>query len=252
MPQLDDFYDALASEYDSMTRFRQRLQGEAEMLQHWRGRYGFDSALDAACGTGLHAVVLARMGVKTAAADPSAGMLDQARRHAEEQAVDVELIQTDFAGLKNRLSRRFQAVLVLGNSLPHVLSRDDLAASLRGLAEAIENEGVLIIQLLNYERILANRERIVGVNRDQDKYFVRFYDFLEQLLQFNVLVITAAGEKISHRLNSTLLKPYRLPELAQSLEASGLRVTETFGDMKFSPFEPMSSPNLVIVAKRAT
>ncbi|RPJ53240.1 MAG: class I SAM-dependent methyltransferase [Acidobacteria bacterium] len=233
-----------------MTRFKQRLRGEEQMLRRWRERYGFNSALDAACGTGLHAVVLAQMGVKATAADPSAAMLDQARRHALEEGVDVRFVQSQFSALESRIRDRFGAVWVLGNSLPHVLTRAELAASLSGLARVLDAQGILIVQLLNYERILTSRDRIVGVNREQEKYFVRFYDFLEELVQFNVLVIATSGEKISHRLTSTLLRPYRLPALVQAFEASGLQITETFGDMSFSPFDPGSSPNLVIVAKR--
>ena len=104
-------------------------------------------------------------------------------------------LESDFSNLPTRLAGKFQAVLVLGNSLPHVLDGQDLAASLRGLAGVMEPQAILVLQLLNYERILADRERIVGVNRDQDTYFVRFYDFLEDLVQFNVLVISDEGRK---------------------------------------------------------
>lgn len=247
----DDFYETLASDYDSMTRFKPRLPGEEVMLGRWRVRYGFDSALDAGCGTGLHTIVLARMGVRTSGADPSAAMLDEARRHAREEGVDVKFAKADFASLGTRLPDRFQAVLVLGNSLPHVLKQDELMASLRGLAAVLDTNGILVLQLLNYEKILASGERIVGVNHARDQYFVRFYDFLEELVRFNVLVITTEQESIKHRLMSTLLRPYRLPELAEALEAAGLHVTDTFGDMNFSRFDPKKSPNLVIVAKRA-
>jgi len=250
MAKADDFYNTLAADYDSMTRFKQRLPGEEKVLRRWRERYRFDSALDAACGTGLHAVVLSRMGVKTSAADPSDAMLDQARRHASEEGADVRFVQAEFSDLDSRVPDRFQAVLVLGNSLPHVLEQDELAASLRGLARVLSAEGVLVLQLLNYQRILASQERIVGVNRDQDTYFVRFYDFMEDLVQFNVLMITTTGEKISHRLTSTRLKPYRLRELEAALETAGLQVIDTFGDMNFAPFNPNSSPNLVAVARR--
>ncbi len=250
MKSHDDFYNSLASDYDSMTRFRDRLTTEEQTLERWRGRFRFESALDAACGTGLHAVVLARMGVVTTAADPSRAMLDVARRHAEEEGVLVTFVEADFSSLKTRLSDRFQAVLVLGNSVPHVIERNELAASLGSLAGVIAPHGILVLQLLNYERILAGRERIVGVNREGDKYFVRFYDFLEELVQFNVLVIAAEGGKISHRLTSTVLRPYRLAELVQPLDTAGLRVVDTFGDMSFSPFDPVSSPNLVIVARQ--
>ncbi|RPI20590.1 MAG: class I SAM-dependent methyltransferase [Acidobacteria bacterium] len=250
MTSAPDFYDVIASDYDSMTRFHQRLKSEEEVLRRWRDRYSFDSVLDAACGTGLHAIVLARLGVKTAAADPSRAMLEVARRHASEVRVEVPFVEADFAALDARFSDRFGAVLVLGNSLPHVHEESQLTVSLRGLAAVMDGSGILVLQLLNYERILAQKERIVGVNRDRDNHFVRFYDFLGDLVQFNILVLRTEGDKVTHRLSSTILRPYRLAELAPALKAAGLRNVETFGDMTFSPFDPVSSPNLVIVARR--
>ncbi|MFB3903507.1 MAG: class I SAM-dependent methyltransferase [Acidobacteriota bacterium] len=250
MSAAEDFYETLAPDYDSMTRFRPRLPGEEKTLRRWRERYPFDSALDAACGTGLHAVALARMNVDVTAADPSAAMLEQARQHAREEGVAPEFVKASFSELPARLANRFQAVLVLGNSLPHVLTPDDLTASLAGLAGVLHARGTLIVQLLNYEQILASRDRIVGINRDQEKYFVRFYDFLEELLRFNVLVIATQGAKISHQLTSTLLRPYRLSELAPAFEAAGLRIVDVFGDMSFSAFDGASSPNLVLAAAR--
>src|SRR5512143_1511982 len=103
MSRADEFYNTLASQYDSMTRFDERLSGEEAMLRRWRERYGFDSALDAACGTGLHAVALARMGVTTTGADPSSAMLDEARRHARDERVDIRFVEAQFSSLPRLL-----------------------------------------------------------------------------------------------------------------------------------------------------
>ncbi|HXK58938.1 MAG TPA: class I SAM-dependent methyltransferase [Acidobacteriota bacterium] len=245
----NDFYDLIAADYDSMTRFSRRLESEREMLRRWHERYSFNSVLDAACGTGLHAVVLAQLGLKTTGADPARAMLDEAHRHAVEASVDVTFLESDFKSLPSRLADRFEAVLVLGNSLPHVLQQEELHASLEGLAGVLKKGGILVLQLLNYDRILKTKERIVGITRDQNKYFVRFYDFLDGVVQFNILTFSTDEKGISHRLTSTLLKPYRLTDLEQALSAVKLGNIETFGNMNFSPYDPASSPNLVVVAR---
>ena len=45
----------------------------------------------------------------------------------------------------------FDAVLCLGNSLPHLLTQADLVAALRGMASVLRPGGLLILQNLNYD-----------------------------------------------------------------------------------------------------
>jgi glycine/sarcosine N-methyltransferase len=250
MSSPNEFYAELAADYDRMTRFEERVRSEEAILSKWRERYGFNSALDAGCGTGLHAVVLARLGVRTVASDLSAEMLEQARRNAVEQEVRVEWVQADFTNLAERIKGPFEALLCLGNSLPHVLSPEDLARTFDSFSRLITGEGPLVVQILNYERILARAERIVGIAREQNLYFVRFYDFLTEFVQFNVLRIRTEQGKITHTLNSTLLRPYREPQLRKECERVGFSRLDCFGDLNFSPFDPGKSPNLILVARR--
>jgi len=51
--------------------------------------------LDVGCGTGRHAVELARRGFRVTGVDISKGMLDQARAAAAEAGVEIELVRAD-------------------------------------------------------------------------------------------------------------------------------------------------------------
>ena len=62
--------------------------------------------------------------------------------------------------------------------------------------------------VLNYARVLARGERIVGVNRAAGREYVRFYDFLPGRVQFNILQIAWHGDRCEHRLSSTMLRPF--------------------------------------------
>ncbi len=248
-----DFYDRLAADYDRMTRFEDRIEGEQKILAQWKIRYGFSSALDAACGTGMHAIILSRLGVRVAGADPSEAMLEQARRNAERANVAVDWANLPFAKLSRGFGNSsFDAVFCLGNSLPHLLTDEELKVALENFNAVLRPNGILVVQILNYARILTGRQRIVGINESGPVTFVRFYDFLdEKTIRFNILRITREQGKLTHRLQETFLRAYRMEDLRLPLEKSHFGSIETYGDLGFSVFETELSPNLVIVARAA-
>ena len=57
-----DFYDALAPMFDVMTDWNARLDAEGPFLKAMLEEAGAQSVLDAACGSGGHALALAQWG----------------------------------------------------------------------------------------------------------------------------------------------------------------------------------------------
>ena len=245
-----EFYEELAAEYDKMTRFDERLPKERAMLQGWRERYRVQSVLDAACGTGLHAVLLAQMGIRTVGADLSQAMLAQAKNHANQLGVQVEWVQVSMENTATHVHQPFDAVFCFGNSLPHLLTPQAFEAAASSFAQMLRPAGILAIQLLNYTRVLSEKERIVGVHRHDDTEYVRFYDFLDPLIRFNVLTIYWQGHHATSTLNATTLYPYQQGEIETILIRHDFGDFEWFGDMLFHSFNPEQSPNLVVVARR--
>jgi len=244
------FYEEIAGQYDHMTRFHERMDKETAMLKRWIERYGFSTALDVACGTGLHAIALARLGIQAAGADISEAMLAKARSHAHEFGVQILWIQASMQELRQHLHAEYQAIFCLGNSLPHLLQQADLEAACANFYHLLSPGGVLVLQLLNYHRILTEQDRIVGIHRQGDATYIRFYDFSPGRLMFNLLTIHFHHETCTHALHSTPLYPYRQDELERHLSTHGFIDLESYGDMQFHPFEEQVSTNLVIVGKR--
>lgn len=243
------FYQELAPEYDEMTRFNQRLEKEKKVLAQWVERYRFHSVLDAACGTGLHCIALSRLGIETMGADISEEMLAIAKKNARSASVDFPLVHTSLQELGQYVSGSFDAVFCLGNSLPHLLTPEDLLDALQSFSAVLNPGGMIILQLLNYQKILEEKNRIVAINRSGNKEFIRFYDFLQKTVRFNILSVSWENDSARSRLNSTELFPYCLKQLRPALKNAGFRIVEIFGGMNFESFEEANSKNLVLVAK---
>lgn len=245
-----NFYQDLASDYDLMTRLEERLDQETEVIKAWASKYDLRSAIDAGCGTGIYTMALARLGVETTGADLSPEMIAQAEQNAKAHGVKARFVTCPLQELDKHIGKKADAVFCLGNSLPHLLSIAELKKTLAAFSRVLPENGLLVIQLLNYDKVLVKKERLVGIHRKGNKEFIRFYDFIAPLVRFNVLTINREGSGDTHKFTSTELHPYCRHELTGPLQEAGFGSVETFGDLKSAPFNKSESPNLVVIARK--
>jgi glycine/sarcosine N-methyltransferase len=242
-----DFYDAIAGEYDTIVDDDAR-RDSARRLAGWLVEsLGAQRVLDVACGTGLHVRALSERGVDVVAADASEAMLRQARAHDAEGR--VAWVHSPMQEIAEQVRGPFDAILCLGNSLPHLLTDAELQAALRGFASLLAPGGAALIQLLNYDRILARRERIVGITRRGDTQYIRFYDFLPNRLRFNLLEVSWRGEQADHRLHQTELRPFRSGELCDALRIAGFAPPAMYDGPSLGAFDSEASEGLLLVAR---
>jgi 2-polyprenyl-3-methyl-5-hydroxy-6-metoxy-1,4-benzoquinol methylase len=104
-------------------------------------RYGFRSALDAGCGSGFHAVLLAMLGVDVLGVDASSEMLLLAEEHARTHGVAIRPLKATFDQLPTVIAERFEAVLLMGNSLAHLLTQSELERTLQGFFSVLRPGG---------------------------------------------------------------------------------------------------------------
>lgn len=249
-------YDDFALTYDLFNDWPTRLAREVPWLEEWLAEGGARRVLDAACGTGWHALALARRGFEVVGADLSPGMIGRARDNAAREGVAVDFVVAAFGELPGTLARKFDAVLCLGNSLPHVIEEEALVESLAGMGAVLEEGGRLLLQNRNFAKVLAEGERFMppkaAQHEGQELLFWRFYDFLEGgRLRFNVAVFHRAGGRWQHTVHSSLMRPLTAPDLERALRAAGFGSVVHYGDYRKTPFDPATSPDLVTVATKS-
>jgi SAM-dependent methyltransferase len=241
------FYDRLAVDYDRMTGFAQRFVAERPFFRLLVDTYNIRSAVDAGAGTGFHSLLLSELGVKVSAVDVSSAMLAALRKNARSRGCAVETVEASFEDIPRRLGRKFDAVFCMGNSLPHILTDEALLATLKAFRALLEPGGILFLQIVNYDRILATRQRIQNVKEEGEKIFVRFYEFEEGRVRFNILSMTRTPSGFETHLESVLLRPWTGVNLRSHLEAAGFSSTKFFGSVAMGPYEA-TSKDLVVLA----
>ena len=196
-------YEAFSQNYDRFVNWQSRLAYEMGFIEQCLRDAAEEArllprVLDSACGTGWHAIALAKRGYPIAGADLSSGMIEQARANADQAGVKVPFKVAGFGELAAAYSSSalipFDALLCLGNSLPHLLSKADLNHSLQDFAACLRPGGLLLIQNRNFDAVLASRERWMAPQShregDTEWIFLRFYDYLpDGLIQFNVITL---------------------------------------------------------------
>ena len=241
------FYEGIAARYDQIVDSGEREASARRFVGRLLEGHAVGSALDVACGTGLYARALAERGVQVTAADLSEAMLHQGRARAPAGGAPITWLQAPMQEIAERVRGPFDAVLCMGNSLPHLLEDGELAKTLRGFRRLLSADGVVVAQVLNYDRILAERRRVVGVTRVGETEYIRFYDFLPGQVRFNVLEIRWQGDQARHELHETALRPYGAAEIAAAASDADFAAAAVHGGLEFEPFEA-TSESVVLIA----
>jgi SAM-dependent methyltransferase len=253
-------YDTFSSDYDRFVNWNARLAVELpwieEQLQALQAPgQGAVRILDAACGTGMHAIALAQRGYSAAGADLSPAMVERARQNAAAAGVTARFEAAGFGRLAQTFGKAaFEAVLCLGNSLPHVLSAGELAATLGDFAACLRPGGLLIVQNRNFDAVMSSRERWMEPQAYQEEaqewIFLRFYDYdPDGLITFNILTLRRQGTGgWTQQATATRLRPLLQAELEAALRAAGFTFITSYGNMNGAPFEARTSGNLVVTA----
>ncbi len=250
-------YDTLSSDYDRFVNWQGRLAIELPFIIKNLDACDARAILDAATGTGMHAIALAQHGYQAAGADISQGMIEKARSNSKSAGVEARFEIAGFGGLAQVFgSNRFDAVLCLGNSLPHILSRDALDHALADFASCLKPDGMLLIQNRNFDAVVAKHERWMEPQAHTEGQvewiFQRFYDFeADGLLTFNMVTLKRDGKGTwSQEVVTSRLRPILKDELLSSLAVADFTDLASFGSMAGTPFDPETSPNLVMLAKK--
>jgi glycine/sarcosine N-methyltransferase len=253
----DDQYSRV--DYRRMIAWPARIERERPLFERVFGDAPEKSLLDVGCGTGEHARFFASLGFRVLGVDASESMLDKARDAENPDA--VRFVLGDMRRLGESVPGRWGGALCIGNALPHLTSAEDLDAFARGLHEALLPGAPVLVQILNYDRILAKGERSLPINiRPSDDGEIVFLRLMTphpdgSVVFYPTTLLLTDDEDEPLRLVASKRVPirgWRSTELRAAMERAGFGRVELLGNVSGDPFDPESSSDIFLACTRGT
>ncbi len=246
---------------DDLVDWPKRLAFERSLILRVLADAPSKRVLDLGCGTGRHARFLAEQGCEVVAIDASETALERARR--DPVPTGVEFLLGEIGAVERSVRGHFGAAFCLGNTLPYLLSAESVSRMLVGLKRRLLPGAPLLLQTLNYDRLLSGQNRALPLEfvpgtpgslaPDSELVVVRVVEPQEDgivILTTSVLryrpTVVPAMELVDTR--ATQLRGWKSNELRVMLEVARLPPREVYGDMQGAPFDPHESLELIMVA----
>lgn len=263
----DEIHDKIytRTDYRRVIAWPERIRREAPFLEAAFAGAPTRRLLDIGCGSGEHSRHFAEQGWEAVGIDVSEKMMEEAASMAGRTdaggSARFELLPA--AGADALPEAPFGAALCVGNTLAFVEADADMDAFLGGVAAALGPGAPLLIQLLNYERILGKPVRALPVNvrplpEQEGEGEIVFLRILSPRpdgdVDFYPITLTLRpGEdpEVEVRgVKSFVHHGWTRDRLEPRLRAAGFRLLRTHGTMADVPYDAGESPDLVVLAAR--
>lgn len=152
----EPFQSAYASLYDSLYADKE-YDAEVDLLEEIFRRFlqaRTATILDLGCGTGNHALRLARRGYSVTGVDRSAAMLDVARVKSGEAGLAVRLVEADISSYS--IDAHFDAALMMFAVLSYQQANDDVRTTLDTVRRHLRPGGLLIFDVWHGPGVLSD------------------------------------------------------------------------------------------------
>jgi len=243
---MEDLYEKFAYDYDEFGAIYEYLDDEKIFFENLFKENNVSSVLDCACGTGQHLYMFSEMGFSVCGSDYSEAMIHVANEKLKKYGKDIPIYQCDFRFLEQKHTEKFDAIVCLTTSLPHLHTNEDLITALKSMKNRLNKNGVLVLTqgITHFNLSLPSIQTIVNRN-DFSRIFV-----LERENQFQTVHIL----DLFHSENRTESNQYDMVrriildnEYKELLSKVGFENIQIYGDYDMNEYNE-NSRRLIVVA----
>lgn len=231
-------YDQIADVYLEIFPLNQAF---LTFIPEYLGKPG-SAVLDLGCGPGDYVDQFARAGYRASGIDSSTVMMAQAQIHKQGHFEPLSFEEID------QLDDHFDCIYCVGNSLSY-LPLEGIPRFMDNIHRLLHARGSFILQVVNWDKYRLTGSAEFGVKMLSDgRSFHRCYECVRP---GEVIFHTGIqqGDEIQGSWAAPLYPKYQ-QTMVIALETAGLKVTGQFGDYQKTPFDPASSPALILTAQK--
>ena len=228
---VERFYDDLAADYHHIyADWESGIERQSSVLDQLIQCESSASAsivLDCSCGIGTQAIGLAQRGYEVFASDLSPEAIARAKSEAVKRGLSILFAVADVRELECAFDQKFDVVISCDNSLPHLLTDEDLTLALRNIRHVLNDKGLFVASIRDYDRLLAEKPSFVAMNpggtHEEEVIVFQIWDWSKEsdtyLLRL-FMMSQAAGEWRVKEIR-TRYRAIRRNELTAALESVG-------------------------------
>jgi SAM-dependent methyltransferase len=246
----DDFYEQLAPLYHLKVDWDKRLPKETALFDLLFANHDISAVCDLGCGDGGHAAAIVERGASYAGIDSSARMIKMAKSR-DAGIKGIQFLRGDMLQLPVKYKGMFDLVLLLGNTLPHILSGADLKKLMKNVSRVLSPHGRFVIQTVNPEMLKTKQVHFLPPKlADNRVLFAPFYARQDECWSFLMpIYIIEQGKIISHNALETRLKFWLRSEITAAANRE-FNVTHAFGDARLMPYIRSKSENMILIMEK--
>jgi SAM-dependent methyltransferase len=235
--RISPFYHLIYPDWSESVR-RQASELDSVIRELWGRRV--KTILDATCGIGTQALGLAGLGYEVTASDISEVPLERAREEAARRGLRVQFRLADLRSLSSVHGETYDLVVACDNSVPHLLSDDEIRAAFREMYRCAALGGGCIISVRDYDPKDRTGVKLVpyGVRTEGERRFVVFqvWEYHGAIYDLSMYFIEDGGgsDCTAHVMRSTY---YAVPidRLIELMTEAGFRDVRRIDQRFFQP-----------------
>jgi len=232
-------YNDIVSIYDEIFPLNQAF---LKFIKNYLGETG-SRVLDLGCGPGDYVNTISNMGYEAVGIDSSTEMIKKAQAACQGSFYPLSFTEI------NQLDGQFDCIFCIGNSLSY-LQNELLEPFLEDVNALLQENGRFLLQVVNWDKFrsegisefpvktLADGRTFHRRYEPGDKGEVIFHTGIQQ------------GEELLGSWSDPLYPKYA-GLLMEAVKAIGMVEPALFGDFERAPYDPLTSPAIVLSARKA-
>jgi SAM-dependent methyltransferase len=198
-----DFYEKLTPFYHLIyPDWNGSIKRQASMLdaliQHYWGDKARD-VLDVSCGIGTQSLGLAELGYQVTASDISPHAIKRAKKEAALRDLNISFQVADMRSAFKVHSKEFDIVISCDNSVPHLLTDNDILKAFQQIYSCTKPGGGCIISVRDYqaEEKSENELKVYGSREESGiNYFIfQYWEWDDEIYDLSLYFIEDDGRK---------------------------------------------------------